>query len=221
MTKLTILLITAACLTGSAQAAAPVLSVDTNRILTLARQAIADARDDVDTDKIEFVDISYRFDAKSEHLRVAFRHSPEAEVAGDKEKASVRTVTNFKAITVEMDKTGKILSVSAGGSSRQIKIESKITNAAVPRMHPSVFSALLNVAKQHKVSYETKIHSAVKVEMHFTIDAANAENRINSIKQDLEEKLSESGWRVVVQEYRVHEEDKTKRLVVLLVSPKK
>jgi hypothetical protein len=221
MTKLIILLITAACLTGNARATEPVLSVDTNRILTLARQGIADAMDDVDTDKIEFADISYRFDPKGEQLRVAFRHSPESEVTKDKDKGAVRTVTNFKAITVEMDKTGKILSVSAGGSSRQIKIESKSTNPTVPRMHPSVFSALLDVAKQHKVSYATKIHSAVKVEMHFTIDAANAEDRIKSIRQDLEDKLSESGWKVVVQDFRVPEGYKTKRFVSLLVLPKR
>jgi len=219
MTKLTILLITAACLTGSARAADPVLSVDTNRILTLARRAIADARDDVDADKIEFTDITYRFDTKREQLRVAFRHSPEAEVT--KDKGSVRTVTNFKAITVEMDKTGKILSVSADGSSRQIKIKSQSSNPTVPRMHPSVFSALKDVAKQHKVSYETKIHSAVKVEMSFTIDAEDAENRVKSIKQDLEHRLSEFGWKVAVQIFRVPEGDETKRFASLLVLPKK
>jgi hypothetical protein len=132
MKRPTLLLITIACFAGSAWSAEPVLSVDTDRVMTLARQAIASARDDVDPEKIEFTDITYRFDGKKEQLRVAFRHSPEAEVTKDEDKGSVRTVTNFKAITVEMDKTGKILSVSAGGSSRQIKIESSRKKTVQP-----------------------------------------------------------------------------------------
>lgn len=99
MNRITLAIVTTICLATVAGAEEPVLSVDTDRIMSLARQAIAEQKDDIDPDSLEFLDITYRFDAKQkEHLRVSFRHSPqsETETSEDGERNLMWTITRSK-----------------------------------------------------------------------------------------------------------------------------
>lgn len=123
-----------ACLASIAHAD-PVLSVDTNRIISLARNAISEEKYNVESNKLEFVDITYRYDARQiETLCVGFRHSPVSKTTSDSDANlnSAKTETRFKAITVQMDKNGKILSVSDKASSLQIKYESMLKKTVQP-----------------------------------------------------------------------------------------
>ena len=126
MTRLAIALAVMSLVT-TAHAKEPVLTVDTDRIIALARQAIAEQKKDLDVDDLAFVDITYHCNAeRKENLRVGFRHSPKSETETTEEDArtSTRTVTRFKAVIVNMEKTGKILSVDGGGTSSRIEVKS-------------------------------------------------------------------------------------------------
>ncbi len=126
MTRLIIALAIMGLVT-TAHAEEPVLTVDTDRIIALAREAIAEQKKDLDVDDLDFADITYHCNAeRKEHFRVGFRHSPKSETETTEEDArtSTRTVTKFKAVIVNMDKTGNVLSVDGGGTSSRIEVKS-------------------------------------------------------------------------------------------------
>jgi hypothetical protein len=135
MTRLAIVL-AIMCLVATAQAEEPVLTVDTERIIALAREAIAEQKKDLDLDALDFADITYHCNAeRKDHLRVGFRHSPKSKTETTEEDArtSTRTVTKFKAVIVNMDKTGKVLSVDGGGTSSRIEIKSTSKKTVQPQ----------------------------------------------------------------------------------------
>ena len=135
MTRLAIALIVMS-LISTAQAKEQVLTVDTDRIIALAREAIAEQEKELDADNLDFVDITYLCDAeRKETLRVGFRHTPksESETTEDDGRTSTRTVTKYKAVIVTMDKTGKILSVDGGGTSSRIEVKSTRKQTVQPQ----------------------------------------------------------------------------------------
>ena len=126
MTRLAIALV-AVTLVACAFAEEPVLTVDTDRIITLARQAIAEQEKDLAVNDLDFTDITYSYNAeRKEYLRVGFRHSLKSETETTEEGArtSTRTVTKYRAVIVNMEKTGRVLSVDDGGTSSRIEIKS-------------------------------------------------------------------------------------------------
>lgn len=126
MTRLAIALIIMSWV-STVQAKEPVLTVDTERIIAVAREAITEQEKELDADDLDFVDITYQCDAKrKESLRVSFRHTPksESETTEDNGRTTTRTVTKYKPVIVTMDKTGKIQSIDEGGTSSRIEIKS-------------------------------------------------------------------------------------------------
>lgn len=114
-------------------AADPVVSVDTNRAISLSLTAITNAGVRGDASTLAFSDIKYLLDADGvETLTVAFRHSPQSEAATNETKTSVRTKIVFKVVTVTMEKSGKVLSVSNTGTAHKIRIESVKDEAVQP-----------------------------------------------------------------------------------------
>ena len=125
MNKLAMGLLTLLCVATTSYAGEQVLSVDTNRIIELSLVAITNAGLALDPARVEFSSIKYTLDAdQAESLSVSFRHSPESEATTDETTGAMRTKTLFKVVTITMDKSGKILSVSNTGTAHQIKIES-------------------------------------------------------------------------------------------------
>jgi len=101
--------------------------LDADRIIALSRQAIAETRKDVNVDEMEFIEIKHIYDAnQNERMTIGFRHSPtsESETKEDDDRSSIKTITRFKAVIVEMDKSGKIISIDDGGASSRIEIKS-------------------------------------------------------------------------------------------------
>lgn len=142
MNKATIGLLAFLCIATTSYAGEQVLSVDTNRIITLSMAAIADAGLDLDPSKLEFSSIKYTIDAdQAENFSASFRHSPESESTTDETKRAMRTKTIFKVVTVTMDKSGKILSVSNTGTAHQIKIESTNLKTVQPTSPGDVLKA--------------------------------------------------------------------------------
>jgi hypothetical protein len=104
-----------------------VASLDADRIIAISRQAIAETRKDLNLADLEFIEIKHIYDANlKERMTIGFRHSPtsESKTTEDDEMSSIKTITRFKAVIVEMDNSGKIISIDDGGASSRIEIKS-------------------------------------------------------------------------------------------------
>lgn len=108
-------ILTFVCLTALSEQ--PVLSIDTNRLVSIAKEAIGNSKYKLDADKLELRKISYVCDETlAEDLSIEFRHNPKIEEIVD-EKRNTKTIrTTSERPVVEMDKMGHVLSVSCSFS---------------------------------------------------------------------------------------------------------
>ena len=94
--------------------AEPVISVDTNRIITLAYNAIREARENVDPTTLQFSRITYFRSRRQKILQVIFiRSSIAGTVPTSNADAEVsHTGSLFTEVIVSMDESGEIQTVT-------------------------------------------------------------------------------------------------------------
>ena len=133
--KLTLIsILTFVCL--SALSEQPVLSIDTNRLVSIAKEAIGNSKYKIDADELELQKISYECsETLAEEFFIAFKYNLNTEVIVDKRRNRKTIKTTFECPVVEMDKMGNVLSVRCSSTSEnksEILDKDKPSNIETP-----------------------------------------------------------------------------------------